>query len=773
MKRILLLALLLPVISNAQQTAIGQWRDHLSFSSVIAVDAGNDFIFGAAPQAVVQVNLKDNSLSRYSRVNGLNDFSITAIKYDQERSMLIVGYQNGNVDFIKSGTVNNMPDIKRATIVGDKTISSIFVNGKLGYLSCGFGIVVFDLDKFEIRDTYKFGPNGAAIQVNDVQTANGYIYAATNSGLYRADLSNNFLSNFENWFKEPGLPIGNGEFTEVELLNGKLITDFQSSNASVNDQIFENTGSGWQGNPAIPGTRYSSIRAAEDKVIFTGAYRIYAYNEGGQLIKSIEQPPLGTQVFLPKDGVFYKNLYWVGEQNSGLLNTSDGSTFQSATPNGPLTNNVFKLAASNNYIYIASGAVNQIFNNGYRQDGIPYFNGTTWSSPNENTDDSLKAVFDFLGVNIDPKNPEHAFIASWNAGLVELLNGKVINIFNKNNSSIQEVPAFKDNYRIATSVFDSKGNLWVGNSFAPNSLVVKTAAGQWYSYKMGADFGNSSATSISQILVTQDDTKWMIRHRNGLYAYNDNGSPQNSLDDSYRGLTNEADNGGLPSNEVYAIAEDLDGELWLGTDKGFAIIYSPGSVFGGGPINADQPIIEQDGNFEKILETEVINSIAVDGGNRKWMATQSSGVYLLSADGTKQIQHFTTENSPLLSNEVFSVAINQMSGEVFFGTSLGVQSYLSDATGPENEIDRISVYPNPVRPEYDGPIALRGMVRDTKVKVTDIAGNIVFETTSQGGQAIWNGNNFKGERSATGVYLVFCTNEDGSETSVGKILFIK
>lgn len=772
MIRTLLFLLVFPVVTHAQNLALGQWRDHLSFSKIFALDYGNNKVFGASEQGVIQYDLQDNSLSKITRITGLNDFSISAIKYDTQRSMLIVGYQNGNIDFVKDGSVNNMPDIKRANLVSAKTINSIYINNNVGYLACSFGIVVFDLDRYEIKDTYKFGPNGAFIKVNDIVVHNNQIYAATNLGIYHADLNNNFLSNFENWTKDTGFPQQDGEFNQIEKINDKLVANYHPGQGNA-DLILENNGSGWSPSPGFSPNNFSSILAFDDRIMYCGNYDIFVKDASGQNILTISKPFSVGQFFTPRSAIFFKGLYWIGENNAGLINTIDGQSYQSATPNGPLTNNVYKLFAAGNYVYIATGAVNQIFNNGYKQDGIPYYNGSEWKTQDENTDDSLKNAFDFLGVTIDPSNPEHAYVSAWGPGLIETLGGKVQAIYNKNNSAIQEAPAIPNNYRVATSVFDANGNLWVGNSFVAKNLVVKTPAGQWYNFQMGGDFGNATGTSISQLLVAQDNTKWMIRHRNGLYAYNDNGTISNPGDDVYRALNNEVDKGGLPSNEIFCMAEDLDGELWIGSDKGFAILYSPSSVFSAATINADQPVIEQDGNFEKILETEVIKSIAVDGGNRKWMATQSSGVYLLSEDGTKQLQHFTVDNSPLLSNEVFSVVINQLSGEVYFGTSLGVQSFLSDATGPANEMSTVTVYPNPVKPTYDGPIALRGMVRDANVKITDISGNLIYQAKSEGGQAIWNGKNFRGERVSTGVYLVFCTNNDGAETAVGKILFIK
>jgi hypothetical protein len=223
------------------------------------------------------------------------------------------------------------------------------------------------------------------------------------------------------------------------------------------------------------------------------------------------------------------------------------------------------------------------------------------------------------------------------------------------------------------------------------------------------------------------------------------------------------------------MAEDLDGNMWVGTSSGPAVYYNPDAVFSGDNFYATQVIIpRKDGTIygDLLLATETITAIAIDGANRKWFGTQNSGVYLMSADGLKQIYHFNTANSPILSNSITDIAIDPASGEVFIGTDQGVISFRSTATLGGDAFGKVYVFPNPVRPEYQGNIVVTGLIRDTNVKITDISGNLVFETTSLGGQAIWNGKNMDGKRASTGVYLVFCTNEDGSQTFITKLLFI-
>ncbi|GAI04403.1 unnamed protein product, partial [marine sediment metagenome] len=235
------------------------------------------------------------------------------------------------------------------------------------------------------------------------------------------------------------------------------------------------------------------------------------------------------------------------------------------------------------------------------------------------------------------------------------------------------------------------------------------------------------------------------------------------------------DQDGKTFNNIFSVAEDLEGNIWVGTNEGPVIYYNPENVFSGQNFFAHRiniPREDDSGLANYMLGTETITAIAVDGANRKWIGTENAGVFLLAPDGMKQIYSFNENNSPLLSNNITSIAIDHQSGEVFFGTDKGIISYRSTATQGSNEFNKVFVFPNPVREDYDGPITVTGLVSDAEVKITDISGNIVYETRALGGQAIWDGRNFSGARVQTGVYLIFCTNEDGSKTHVTKLLFI-
>ncbi len=324
--------------------------------------------------------------------------------------------------------------------------------------------------------------------------------------------------------------------------------------------------------------------------------------------------------------------------------------------------------------------------------------------------------------------------------------------------------------RIGGLDFDSQGNLWIANSEAGKNLHKLSPSGDWESFTL-PEVANSR--NIGQMIVSKSDDKWIIVPRgHDIYVVDKTGAQKKHLPliSYFNNGINEIFN---RMNDVYSIAEDHDGNIWIGTSKGVAVYSNPSRIWTATPFYATQPSLNlNDGLYHPLLETETVTAIAVDGANRKWLGTKSSGVYLISENGEEELMHFTQENSPLLSNSIKTIAINEKNGEVFFGTNEGLISYLGDAIGGDNGFKNVYVYPNPVRETYNGPVTITGLMEDTDVKITDISGNLVHHGKSLGGQAIWDGKNLNGNRVKTGVYLVFCNDKTGNETHITKLLFI-
>lgn len=784
-KIIVLFSFLFCGINNifSQGIAIGEWRDHLPYNSCFSITEGDGMVYCATKYSVFSFNKDDNSIERFTKINYLSDIGVSRVMYHNGLNMLVVTYTNGNIDLIENGSiVTNISDIKRKPIPGNKTINNILFINDIAYLSCGFGIVVLDLEKKEIKDTYYIGPGGSQIEIFDLTTDGSFLYAATESGVYEADLSCPYLSNFSYWTKDTLIPYPDLKYNAIVYFNNVLYVNlsYNAGNDYNDDTLFKYQTGVWNYfDSANYANRYGlHVFNNELVVIDDGDIKIFDPNDS--LLAKIwtYNWPDNPVYPAPRDAIIdpdQSNIIWIADANIGIVKNTGIWSSVNFQPNGPGTANVFDIAVEGNNLWVAPGGLDGTWNNMWNQDGVFSFIDEEWSTYNKSNVDSFptdptdtNTIYDVVCVAVNPANPAIAYAGTWSKGLIEFTNQTFTQRYKVGNSTLVEGSGNK--VRIGGIIFDSDNNMWVTNSGVSKILHVRMTDGTWKAFDLS---GYVNQNEVGDIIIDNQNCKWMILPRNnGLIVFNDNNTITNTSDDQIKKLSNTLGNGGLPSNNVYSIAVDLDGEIWVGTDKGIAVFYNPENVFSGSNFDAQQILVDQDGYIQPLLESEIISSIAVDGANRKWIGTQRAGVFLMSADGTEEIEHFTEENSPLFSNTINTVAINQNTGEVFFGTDKGIISYKSTATMGSEEDTGVVVYPNPVTENYTGYIGIKGLAANSDVKITDISGTLIYQTIAEGGQAVWNGRNFNGEKARTGIYLVFCSNEDGSRTVVAKIMII-
>jgi len=425
------------------------------------------------------------------------------------------------------------------------------------------------------------------------------------------------------------------------------------------------------------------------------------------------------------------------------------------------------MSSANNRLVIAPGGRNDSYGNIYNRDGVFTKVDETWTNYHLTDTPALDSLFDLICVSVNPRNSNQYALGSWGWGLAVFNQDGLETVYGTHNSSLTPVNGAPQYLRIGGVAYDETGNLWV-NCASSNALMHRLDLnGEWTAWELGA----SSAADVGKMTIDSRGYKWIEMRQGGsnyIFVFDE----QQAGGQQLKGLNGYPNKGNIPGNTVTAIAEDLDGEIWLGTDAGIGVIYNPSSIFNGGDYDAQKIIVERDGYAQYLLEAEKVQAIAVDGANQKWIGTERAGVFLLSPDGQEEVYHFTAENSPLYSNNVISINIMD-NGEVFIGTDKGVIAYKSTATPPAPKLDDVYAYPNPVRPEYSGVIAIKGLIRDANIRITDIYGGLVHESKAYGGQAIWDGNNMNGKKVNTGVYLVFIADDQGKETIVTKILFVK
>lgn len=742
---------------NAQDIPIGSWRDHLPYSDAISVSYGNQKLYCATNSAAFIYSLSDNSIERLNLVNGLTDIGLSKIKHNPYNEQVIIAYQNGNLDILDTdNSITNIPFITISSIMGSKKINHIFLKNQFAYLSTDFGIVVLDTDKKEITDTYFYGAFGADMVTNSVTMDNQYIYAASNEGIYFADFNNPNLSNFNNWSFLPDL--GNRKFSSIVYFSNMLFAANDDA-ANLADTVFFNFNGVWQ-HFSTTGLDIENLQVlSSNRLAINKLYTTEIFDENLMSLREIYTyngvPSVSNELTLDASA----NL-WFADNFKGLVKVTPSNAVEFITPDGPSTSTSYALDMRDDNLWMVSGGfVNQVSQNNlnHRKEG-------TWVKfPQTIQNPEGGILTGLVAVAIHPKNIDNVFVGSWSNGLIELNNDQVTKVYNARNSPLDSV--FFGPTQVGTLNFDSDDNLWVTTSFPNNNKVlhVKTADNNWYSYA----FTGSSGKYFSSALVDRNDYKWIVDPVNKqILIFDENKTFNTTADDRLDTIGGS----NVPGTTIYCIEQDLAGKIWLGTDEGVAVIFSPDAVFDG-EVTANQIFVEQDGNVEILLGTESVTAIAVDGADRKWFGTQNSGVFLMSADGTEEVFHFTEDNSPLFSNHILDITINHTTGEVFFATSKGLISYKSTATEALDDYE-LFVYPNPVKPDFNGTIAIRGMVVNSNVKITDIEGNIVYETTSLGGQAIWDGKNINGKRVKSGVYMVFANSEDGSQKKAGKILIL-
>jgi hypothetical protein len=456
---------------------------------------------------------------------------------------------------------------------------------------------------------------------------------------------------------------------------------------------------------------------------------------------------------------------WLADFGRGLITNQGGGTW-SIIPNGPYSTSVFDMESSGEVLQAVVGGISKSWSNLWETATLETFVDEEWSVKSSWDDRDL------ITLTMDPDDPYHVYAGSWGFGLLEFKD-KEITRYNETNSSLQTIipgPAV----RIGGVALDPQGNLWMTNSNVSEPISVMKPDGTWKSFKV--DNLITGFNALGDILVSSSGHKWVIVPRgNGLFAMDDNMTIDETSDDTYKKVSVVDKYGKVITNDVYSFAEDYNGNLWLGTNQGVLVMYSPYRLFTDGSVYAQEILIPRDdgsGYADPLLGTQIVTDIEVDGANRKWLGTSGGGVYLVSDNGLEEIEHFTANNSPLLSDAITDICVNGISGEVFFGTDKGIITYKGEALQGSTSYNNVVVYPNPVRETYDGPVAIKGLLANTTVKIADMGGNLVFETESLGGQAIWDGTNFNGERVATGVYMIFLSNADGSVSHVTKVLFI-
>ena len=749
------------ITATYAQVGIHHWETHAPGMKVISVDVMHEKIFAATPYEVFYYNTGDNSINKLSKVNGLNDFGVNVIRHNPNNDLLFIGYSNTNIDIIDNqGNIKNLSDIKDKNILGNKTINDVYFIEELAYVCCGFGIVVVDMNRNEIRDTYIIGEGGSYLCINDITLYDDKLYAATPEGVYFADYQSENLADFSEWHLDRSMIHDKINYNEIETFNDKLIVNF-TENKYNTDTMFIYNGVKWDYFLKDDNSIKREIRSQSDRLILTKQYSVRVLDSNFNNISNFNNS-LG-----PFSTVYDKNrnAYWIGDNTTSLIKMNLDGSRQTIVFDGPFNNLAFEIKAKGDQLWVAPGGYTSTWAKRWLKSGVFYYTNNDWAFINDWNTDALDTISDLVCIAIDPINSSKVYVGTFDNGILEIEDFKLKKIYDNTNSSLGELVGYEYVY-ITGLDFDSKNNLWAANSGADKMLSVKTTKDEWYSFNIGNG-------DISHLMVDENDYKWILRRDGSIIVFNDNKTISTNNDDEYKIITNTAGQGGLPQI-ANCMAVDKNGTVWVGTNDGLGLFYSTSKIFKHGEnYDASRILVPRNdgsGQADYLLSGESILSIAVDDANNLWFGT-NNGAFYISNNGMTEYHHFTQENSPLLSNSIKDIAIDG-NGNVYFATDKGIVSYRGNATEGKTTNSEVIVYPNPVRPEYSGLVGIKNLVPNSLVKITTTDGSFVTHLYAEGGQAVWDCTSIDGKKVKPGVYLIFISDKSGKETFVSKILIL-
>ncbi len=789
LKQLLTILLSLPFVClYGQVDSIGQWRSLQSFSQGQYVTQSDEFIIYSTGAAIFYLDKEDLSFTPLTRTDGLAGGRINIVEYHQPTKTLIIIYENSTIDLLRNGRFSTLPQIDNFNFSGDKRIYDVsFSNdGNTIYLAAGYGVSSLSLDEKIFNFTTFTG-----IQVSSVSEFEGQLYAATPEGLYRAPLTGVNINDFGKWSllgPENGLP-GDYASATVEVWRDglyfgvdKAVYRLSEGTAKLHFQ------------PPVAENELARLNGGASLLI--AGYRCTTSNCSGRAVYALSEVPGESELVSDCAYRFNNGIedergrLWFGD-DARIISVVDGPQGNCSRLQypGPPDDANYRIYHDGTSLWVAPGQLDENTTPIFDYDGVFRYVDGAWVNyrrneiaafrgpdGNINGDDDFATVID---IHYDPINNIHYF-SSFFEGVIARDEAGTFTLFDERNSSLELAPdAGPGRIRAAGAATDAEGYTYFAVSRAENNGIVsvRSPEGEWAA--LGQNCGLNIAIDIT---VDEQGYVWIV-HRGGasggLTVIDTNGTPMDPSDDPPCRTINSS-NSVLPTNEVRSIAVDHDGEVWVGTAEGVVTFGCNQNVFDPASCQGALPRTEADGFGAYLLQNEEIRTIAVDGANRKWLGT-NSGAFLLSEDGEEELLNFNRGNSPLLDNLVRSITIDPNSGTVYFGTELGVISFLGDATEATNLFgEELVVFPNPVEPDYNGPIAIDGLAANAQVKITDLSGKLVTDGVSNGGRYVWDGNDYNGRRVTTGVYLLFASS--GSETSfaqqdsgsaVAKIVFIR
>ncbi len=764
------IALLFYSLTWSQTDFSDSWQDFYSYNNVKAFSITDTQLIAATDNAVFVHNQNTGELEKISSVNGLSGENTSTVYFDENTGRIVIGYENGLLEIIdEDGSITNKPDILNFSILGSKRINHISGNGNTLLLSTPFGIVAFDIETLEFKDTYFIGDASSEVVVNETAVFNNTIYAVTENGMYSASVNEPYLIDFNNWTHYLS-----GNYSNIEVFNNQIYISknkdlFRLENNATTTFIHTQT------------QDILDLRANDNLLSISTSQHIRVYNQNFTETQHVSNTTQTDYPFTAHTATTFLGNLYIATSEYGILKTSlsNTSVFEEIHPEGPISNQAFSISAAKEQLWVVYGGYDPAYTPLSIHKGASHYNGEHWVEiPYAN--DAITEV-NLVDVNIDPNEENKVYISSWGEGMLIVEDDEVSTHWNHQNSGLESlVLPNSPNYvsvRIASSTFDDEGNLWVANAWIANRLK-KYNGSTWTSYDLSPIITNNVALGLNEIIIDKSGNKWIGTRRNGALVVSKNGTQMLAV-------TSEPSKGNIPDPNVRALAVDKNNKVWIGTRAGLVVFNSSSTIFNNDVYTADPVVIDygQDDNFgEALLGNQNINSICVDGADNKWFGTDTGGVLYTNPSGKETLLRFDKDNSPLPSNRILKIRFDADNGKVYFATDKGIVAYNSNVSPFGKHLEDVYAYPNPALKQHEF-ITIDGrngthLPNGTNVKILDASGKLVYETNVKegqeryGGKVVWNKTNLAGHKVASGIYIVLLTTEDTAETSMTKIAVI-
>ncbi|WP_329806871.1 type IX secretion system anionic LPS delivery protein PorZ [Flavobacterium facile] len=731
------------------------WKGYFSYNEITDLCISPSKVYSSTKNSVFNKDVTSNILTTFTSVNDVKPDEITAV-FQTSNNHTLVGNKNGLIILIKpdGSTLNKVDVITDVPVPANrKKINDFYeFNGKV-YVSTQYGISVIKLSNFEIESNFYIGSAGEFIDVLQTTVHNGEIFAVTRTqGIKKATLNNPFLYDFSQWSV-----FNAGNWLSILTFNNQLVamnTDGYSYRflGNLPQQFSQQIGNGLK------------LRTDNTYLTISNLFQISVYNQSFSLVSNVFQIPNFSDLFTC--AITKNDKLFIGTSKNGLFETSvvNPIVFTNISPNGPIEDLAFKVTKTTNDLWLTHGKYDRTYTPDYKLQGISIFNKNNgW---NKIPTSEVQGAVSLAAIAENPRNLSEVFVASGHSGMLKFTNKTNAFLFNQTNflESVGWIPGFIS-VRINGMKYDKDGNLWITNALVNRGLRVLKNNNTWQSFDLSTVVQSPEFIHYGNIDVDKNNTKWVASYGRGVIAFNE------KYNNKFIVINEE--NGNLPNNDVRCVAVDNKNQLWIGTFKGLRILNSVDRFISENELTTTNIVIQEGDLAQELFYQQVIQDIKVDGSNNKWVSIADAGVFQVSPNGQTTLRRFTKENSPLPSNNVLDIEIDEVSGEVFFATDKGLVSFLGSSTKGDDNLENVYAYPNPVRPGYTGTVKISGLMDKVNLKITDIEGNLVFETTSSGGTVEWDTTAFGKYKVASGVYMVFVTSNDAAETTVKKIMVVR